>query len=137
MASGNVLFHAGGGDLAPIGAALERAFRARFGFRSPFVLRGVGELREVVSRNPFPAVAATPTRLHVMFLADVPAPEVVGRLDPAQSSPDQFVVDGRHVYVHYPDGAGRSKLKLDLGTVATARNWNTVTKVLGLMRLTS
>ena len=134
LQSGNVLFRAGGADLAPIGTTLERAFLARFGFASPVVLRGVAEMAAVVSRNPFPEVATTPARLHVLFLADVPAPEIVETLDPGQSPPDEFVVDGRHVYVHYPEGAGRSKLKLDLGTVATARNWNTVNKVLALMR---
>jgi len=134
--SGNVLFRADGADLAQIGVALEREFEARFGFVAPFVLRGAGEMSEVVSRNPFPEGARDPAKLHVVFLADVPTPEVVAGLDPAQSPPDTFVVDGRHVYVHYPSGAGRSRLKLELGTAATARNWNTVTKVLELMRPT-
>ena len=135
--SGNVLFRTDGADLAPIAAELERGFEARFGFASPFVLRGAAEMGEVVSRNPFPAITQTPARLHVVFLADAPASEIVAGLDPGQSPPDEFVVDGRHVYVHYPNGSGRSRLKLNLGTVATARNWNTVSKVLELMRPTS
>jgi uncharacterized protein (DUF1697 family) len=134
--SGNVLFRADGAKLAPIGVELEREFEARFGFAAPFVLRSAGEMSEVVSRNPFPEAARDPTKLHVVFLADVPTSEVAAGLDPAQSPPDAFVVDGRHVYIHYPSGSGRSNLKLELGAVATARNWNTVTKVLELMRPT-
>ena len=134
LQSGNVLFRADGADLAPIGVELERGFEARFGFAAPFVMRTVVEMTEVAARNPFPESVRDPAKLHVLFLADAPGPEIVAGLDPAQSPPDEFVVDGRHVYVHYPAGAGRSKLRLDLGTVATARNWNTVTKVLELMR---
>jgi uncharacterized protein (DUF1697 family) len=134
--SGNVLFESGTTDFALIGAELERGFEARFGFAAPFVLRRAGEMSEVVSRNPFHEGVQNPAWLHVVFLANAPAPEIVAGLDPAQSPPDEFVVDGRHVYVHYPNGSGRSRLKLDLGTVATARNWNTVTKVLALMRPT-
>jgi uncharacterized protein (DUF1697 family) len=47
-------------------------------------------------------------------------------------------VRGRHIYVSYPNGSGRSKFNLDyfertLATTATARNWNTVTRLLALM----
>ncbi len=40
----------------------------------------------------------------------------------------------RHLYITYPDGAGRSKLtgtfiEKKLGTSGTARNWNTVLKL--------
>ena len=49
------------------------------------------------------------------------------------------MVRGREIYLWYPHGAGRSKLTGDyfehqLGTAAAARNWNTVTKLLELMR---
>jgi uncharacterized protein (DUF1697 family) len=42
------------------------------------------------------------------------------------------------VYLHYPNGSGRSKLTVaylesKLGTRGTARNWNTVNELLALM----
>lgn len=129
--SGNVLFGARGADLAALEGRLEQEFAARFGFASRFLLRARNELAEVASRNPFPAAQADPATLHVVFLRDAPAAEAIAALVP--SPPDLFVVDGRHVYVHYPAGAGRSKLKLDLGVPATARNWNTLTRVLELL----
>ncbi len=130
--SGNVVFGARGTELPALEARLEREFAASFGFASRFVLRARDELAEVASGNPFPDAEAEPAKLHVVFLGETPAAEAVAALVP--SPPDAFVVDGRHVYVHYPAGAGRSKLKLDLGVAATARNWNTVTRVLELMR---
>jgi uncharacterized protein (DUF1697 family) len=42
--------------------------------------------------------------------------------------------DGRHLYIVYPDGIGRSRLtnallEKKLGIRGTARNWNTVLKL--------
>jgi len=58
----------------------------------------------------------------------------VAALRPERFAPDELVIDGREVYVHFPNGMGRSKLSLDLGTPATARNWRTV---LALRELTA
>jgi uncharacterized protein (DUF1697 family) len=39
----------------------------------------------------------------------------------------------REIYIYYPDGMGRSKLKLPLiGVAATIRNINTITKLVNL-----
>ena len=45
--------------------------------------------------------------------------------------------DGSHAYITYPDGAGNSKLtpaviERHLGCAGTARNWNTVGKLVAL-----
>ena len=54
----------------------------------------------------------------------------------ADVAPEQFVIEGREVYAWHPDGVQRSKLnKLlaqRLDVTGTARNWNTVTKLLEL-----
>jgi len=50
---------------------------------------------------------------------------------------DNLVIPGREkieparreIYIHYPDGMGRSKLKLPRTLVGTARNLNTVAKL--------
>ena len=51
---------------------------------------------------------------------------------------DRFAVLGREVYLHLPNGAGRTKLSnawfdSRLETVSTARNWRTVQKLLAMM----
>ncbi|MGY5137631.1 DUF1697 domain-containing protein, partial [Streptomyces nigrescens] len=50
---------------------------------------------------------------------------------------DQYRLIGRELYLWCPGGIGRSKLadavsRAPLGVTATARNWNTVTKLLAL-----
>lgn len=68
----------------------------------------------------------------------VPMTELRATLDPDRSPPAAFAVDGREVYLSYPDGSGRSRLTLDylerhLGVTGTARNWRTVQRLAGLL----
>ena len=57
-------------------------------------------------------------------------------LEAADVAPERFVIEGREVYAWHPGGVQRSKvnklLAQRLGVTATARNWNTVTKLLEL-----
>lgn len=74
-----------------------------------------------------------------MFLMDLPAAATVAELDPGHSPPDAFLVRGREIYLHCPDGMARTKLTNQyfdsrLGTTSTARNWRTVLKLLDLAR---
>jgi uncharacterized protein (DUF1697 family) len=76
-------------------------------------------------------------KLHVVFLSDKPPPSAVKELDPQRSPRDEFSVRGREIYLHLPNGAGRSKLTLDyfekrLGARGTARNWRTLNKLIEL-----
>jgi len=135
--SGNVVFDSPLGD-APADE-LSARIEARFGFEVPVVVRSLAEMTAIERENPLLDSGEDPSRLHVMFLADLPSEEDSATLDPLRSQPDEFVVSGREVYLRFPNGAGRSKLTTDyferrLGTTATARNWNTVLELLKMMR---
>lgn len=136
--SGNVVFE-GKSPPKKIGAEIEDAVSKAFKLRVSVILRTRRELEGVATSNPFLTEDATPSSLHVMFLAQSPSAKGVKALDPDRSPPDEFEVGGREVYLRFPNGSGRSKLTIDyferkLGTRATARNWNTIMKVLELMR---
>ena len=93
----------------------------------------------VVESNPFLSAGADASKLHVVFLERKPAAVDAKRLDPDRSPPDAFELVGRELYLHLPNGAGRSKLGIDyvervLRVRATQRNWNTVLKLLALTR---
>jgi uncharacterized protein (DUF1697 family) len=133
LQSGNVVFTTTD-SAAHLRTVIEGSCRAQLGLDVSVMLRTESEMTKVVAGNPFAEAASDPAKVHVLFLADKPAPAAVAKLDPHRFAPDEWVLDGRHVYVWYPNGAGRSKLRLELGTPATARNWNTVTKVLALMK---
>jgi uncharacterized protein (DUF1697 family) len=42
---------------------------------------------------------------------------------------EEAVISGHEIYVHYPVGSGRSKLKLPALKAGTSRNINTVRKL--------
>jgi len=129
--SGNVVFRAGAslakGQVAGIADAIERMC----GFAVPLVMRTAAELAAVVRENPFLESGADPEHMHVAFLAEKPEAARVAALDPERSPGDAFVVSGRELYLHCPNGMARTRLSnayLDstLGTTSTVRNWRTV-----------
>lgn len=133
--SGNVVFRAPAARARALPGLVEAAIAERFGFRTPVVIRGAGEMARVARANPFLAAGADPGTLHVAFLAGRPSPARVAALDPGRSPPDAFVVRGLEVFLHLPNGAGRSKVTnawLDsaLATTSTIRNWRTVLALL-------
>jgi uncharacterized protein (DUF1697 family) len=42
---------------------------------------------------------------------------------------EELRLGAREIYVHYPDGIGRSKLRISAAGDGTARNMNTVAKL--------
>jgi uncharacterized protein (DUF1697 family) len=135
--SGNVVFDAEPELARGLGAHVSAEIDRRFGLRVPVVLRSERELRSVVSKNPFLEAGASLASLHVMFLADDPGKRRAAALDPERSPPDRFVVRGREIYLACPNGVGKSKLTsawfdAKLATISTARNWNTVLKLVAL-----
>ena len=130
--SGNIVFTTAR-PVTPKG--LETAIGSHFGHDLRVVLRTAGELESAVQANPF---AGDPSNVHIGFMAEKPAAAAVASLDADQFLPDEFVFRGRDLYLHLPNGMGRSKLPayLDrrLKVPTTVRNWNTVTKLLELVR---
>jgi uncharacterized protein (DUF1697 family) len=118
---------------------LETAIAGELGVEPRVVVRTLDELAAVVERDPFGDVADQPKLYQVSFLSDELAPEVRKELEAADVAPERVAVHGREIYAWHPGGVQRSplvKLLTDrrLGVAATARNWNTVTKLLELAR---
>jgi len=136
--SGNVVFQTNERNLARLGQRIEVAIEKKFRFRPAIILRTSAELRQAVKRNPFTRQAGTePGKLMVLFLADDPGKKAKEILAKIPRGPEQLHLQGREIYIFFPEGAGRSKLPwatLDqsLGTRGTGRNWNTVTRLLEL-----
>jgi uncharacterized protein (DUF1697 family) len=137
LQSGNVLLTS---DAPP--AELEQQIReqiaAALGIDVDVVVRTRDQLADAIARNPLAAVAKSePKRLQVSFCSSAPAAKVAGRLEEAAAGGERVAVSGREIYAWHPDGIQRSqlaKLLADrrLGVTTTARNWNTVTKLLEL-----
>jgi uncharacterized protein (DUF1697 family) len=135
--SGNVVFRSAlaRGQLV---RRIEGEISARFGVDADVVLCTKAELARVVAGNPFADGEADPKRLHVTFLAAAPERGRVAELKGEQFEPDRFHVTRAAVYLHTPDGYGRTKLsnayfERKLGVRATTRNWRTVTTLAELV----
>jgi uncharacterized protein (DUF1697 family) len=135
--SGNVIFESteGPGKLTD---ALEKRIRRDLGLSVTVLLRTRPQLARVHAGNPFAKSGKESTKLHVTFLAEKPDLARVRELDPERAEPDEFEVVGQEVYLHCPNGYGRSKLttayfEKKLGVAATTRNWKTVTKLAELV----
>ena len=93
----------------------------------------------VMERNPFVDEAIQdPGHLLVLFMKTVPEAKAVEALQAAIVGREVVHADGKHVYAIFPDGIGDSKLTshLDrkLGKTWTGRNWNTVGKLVEMVR---
>ena len=129
--SGNVVFDALPALVQTIPAHITNRIEELFGLRIPVILRTASEMATASRNNPFMKTGVDEKLLYVFFLAHLPAPENVLKLDPGRSVPDSFSVHNREIYLHLPNGAGRTKLTnawfdTKLATTSTARNWRTV-----------
>lgn len=132
--SGNVIFTSRLGP-ARLERELQRQIADGLGVDTPVVVRSRDQIADVVARDPLGKVAANPKRYQVTFLAEEPDADAVAAAEAVEVAPERLVVHGREVYTWHPDGVQRSKanaaIAKHLGT-GTARNWNTVTKLLEL-----
>jgi uncharacterized protein (DUF1697 family) len=137
LQSGNVLFKATERKPKTVASILEAALERKLGFRPDVILRTTDELRTVISKNPFAKRRdIAPNKLHVLFLADELGENTRKALLALESDGEELRCGGRELYIYFPEGIGRSRFMPRVSRLlknsATARNWNTVTKLLEL-----
>jgi uncharacterized protein (DUF1697 family) len=136
LQSGNVVLTTGKTP-ATLKRELEQHLAADLGLETEVFVRTRDELADVIARDPLHGVAVNPSRYLVSFLASEPETERVRELAAVAVAPERLASSGREIYSWHPNGIRDSKLarllgKERLGVSATARNWNTVTKLLAL-----
>jgi uncharacterized protein (DUF1697 family) len=140
LQSGNLVFRSDRRTGANLEGLLEAETEKRLGHRTDFLVRSAEEWDGVITHNPFGDEAERdPAHLLVMFLKDAPDLKAVEALQTAIIGPEIVRAEGRHAYIVYPAGIGRSRLtnsliERKLGTRGTGRNWNTVVKLAALAK---
>ena len=137
LQSGNVVFERED-DLENAALRLKRLILERFGLDVPVLVREPSDLRRVLEANPLRDIASDLSRYLVAFLSEAPDAEKLRAFDPAAFHPDAFAVGEREIYLWYPNGVHQSRLTVPLlerrlGLVGTARNWNTLSRLLELL----
>jgi uncharacterized protein (DUF1697 family) len=129
IASGNVVFRARS-PAAKVKAALEARLQARAGKPVRVAIRTADEMEAVLQGNPFPGAPAK--RVVAIFLDAPPPPDA---LDHARGlGAEELRLGVREIYVRYGEDMGRSKLDIPAARAGTARNMNTIARLVELAR---
>jgi uncharacterized protein (DUF1697 family) len=134
--SGNVIFRTKEKNRPQLSNKIQDAIEKKFKFRPAVILRTVNELRSAIAASPFAdRPDLEPGKILVTFLSGVPAREAQTAFDRFKDYPEEVHLNGSELYIYFPNGAGRSKLPWSsieklMKVTGTARNWNSVTKML-------
>lgn len=138
LQTGNVIF-----DAAPRATTLESTLRAaavkRLGLDVDFFVRTAAEWRAAIAANPFEEAArADPGHVLIMPTSERVDAARLRTLRESITGRETVSAVGRELYLHYPDGIGRSRLtatviERTLRLRGTARNWNTALKLCELL----
>ena len=127
LQSGNVLFDSPLPERT-LAMQLDRAITDKLRRPVGVLIRTAAELRAVRDANPFRQ--ADPSLVGVVFLPKVLPNRLLVQL--ALGGPEDVQMIGREVFVHYPDGIGRSKMKLPFAGNGTTRTLDTVTTLVAM-----
>ena len=135
--SGNVMFDAKKAADEKLEARIEKAIAAEFGMEVAVMVRAIGEIEELISKNPLEKKQKEGQDIFVVFLKKELSPENE-KLLLEQNSPKQtFTVFGANVFCLMDRGfqdslLGKKFIDNKLKTPATARNIRTVKKVVSM-----
>ena len=124
IASGNVVFESKAGP-SKVKSELEARLLAYAGKPIGVMVRTAAEMRTVLKANPFRDGEAKHT--YAIFLDHSPSRDALAHV--TGQSHEKMSLGDREIFVHYPSGMGRSKLKIPAVKTGTARNMNTVAKL--------
>jgi uncharacterized protein (DUF1697 family) len=132
LQSGNVVLRATG-SAAALKKKVETALATHCGFAVDVVVRTKAQLDTVVAHDPFAGSATDRSRYLVVFLEKAPPAAWRRAIGAGDFQPDEMAVHGKEIYLWLPGGVHGSRLARsatgkDVG-VATARNWNVVTRL--------
>ncbi|MHB2016665.1 MAG: DUF1697 domain-containing protein [Candidatus Xenobia bacterium] len=122
QAAGNVVFTSGE-DESGVKRRLEDALAYHTGRMVGVLVRTGKEMARVLAANPFPQEPGN--RTVAIFLEQAPPPDLKLR----GQKDEQVQAGQREIYVFYPAGQGQSKLTIPAASNGTARNMNTIAKL--------
>ena len=133
--SGNVVFRIKQGKTNKIAEEISLKILENYSFEPKVLLLESDDLHAAIDNNPFDTKDGKV--LHFFFLASDPESPDLEHLGAIKSDSEEFKLVKNIFYLYAPDGIGRSKLaaKVEqrLGVPVTARNWNTIFKLISIV----
>lgn len=139
--SGNVVFESDEGSVSLLSGVIERQIHEVFGFEVSVIIRTLAEMENVIANDPFQLSEPEEfKRWYVTFLPAEPSAEALDKLRTYENGPDKVRFVGREMYILYEVSVSQSplfKVPFDkiLGMPITARNWNTVNKLVAIGKM--
>jgi uncharacterized protein (DUF1697 family) len=139
LQSGNLVFGARSQPIAKLEQQFEAATKKAIGVECSYLIRTAAEWDKIIAANPYSKMAKeNPAYTVVTFCRDEPDGAALEKLRVEARGGEDFTAIGRELFLWYPNGQGTSKLaealsRNRLGTICSARNWNTVLKVAALL----
>jgi uncharacterized protein (DUF1697 family) len=136
--SGNVVFQYIESDPHDLALNISNKIQKQFGFFVPVIVLTAPELKDIIEKNPF-VEDITKKKDHqcVTFLDSQPKEIDLDIINKVKQEGEEFVINGKAVYLYCPHGFARTKLtnvffEKKLKVNATTRNWKTATELLML-----
>ena len=135
--SGNIVLESPDGDRDSVARSVRDAIEERFGFAPHTFALDVDAFDAAIAANPFSLGAQDPKAVHFFFLAEPDPSADLDGLRELATQGEEFVLTERVLYLHTPNGFGRSKLVERLhrfiGAEMTARNYRSVGAIRALV----
>lgn len=133
--TGNVVFSSDNSDVKQLSQSLGELVLKDFGFQPKVMLLEEQDFRDKAALCPFDIGEGK--IVHLYFLSDVPGTADSDTLNTLKKDNEEWKIKEDMFFLRAPDGIGRSKLaekaEKCLGVAATARNGNTIVKLLGML----
>lgn len=133
--SGNVVFQSDLKDERIIANHISKAILKQFGFEVPVLVKTPEDFKFIFEASPFSDEALK--KSYFMLLFDKPKPELTEQIQQLTSSEEAFTINEKCIYFFSQNGYGKTKFNNNfferkLNVIATARNYNTMVKLLSL-----
>jgi uncharacterized protein (DUF1697 family) len=136
--SGNAVVTGADSDPDEHAAAVHAAIADRIGIDVRCLVLTGERLRAIVEGHPFADIADNGSRMFAHIMSAAPDPALLAGHDPVALDPHRARLGDRVIYQWCPDGLLAAPpvaafAEQHLGVSVTARNWNTITKLLDLV----
>jgi uncharacterized protein (DUF1697 family) len=139
--SGNVIFESAISDVGELQRNIEQKIEKTFGFSVSVIIRTNKEFKRIIDHNPYIGYDSPEdeSKYLVTFLSRTPSGSTAETIQQFVKEPEAMFLRGKEIYLHCPNGYGRSKLsniffERKLSVTATTRNWKTVKKLYELSK---
>ena len=133
--SGNVIFESSKSDISEIENSIQKAILKSFGFEVSVIVKSNKELKAIFEASPFSFEKKQNS--YFIMLNKVPERQLVKEVDNLLHENEEIIIKKNCIYFYCSTGYGKTKFNLNtferkLKVIGTARNYNTMVKLLSL-----